>query len=71
MSLSDFPPPPHFPPFLRHEQLLRYYESYADFFDLRSRVKFESEVVAIEKADDHVVRILKLYTPCLSRNPKL
>jgi len=55
MSFSDFPPPPHLPPFLRHDQLRRYYESYADFFHLTPHVKTESEVVAVEKAPDHVI----------------
>jgi len=55
MAFSDFPPPPHLPPFLRHEKLLEYYEDYADFFQLNSSVKTETEVVAVEKADDHVI----------------
>lgn len=55
MGFSDFPPPPHFPPFLRHEKLLEYYESYAEFFGLTASVKTETEVVDVEKADDHVI----------------
>ncbi|MET0876039.1 MAG: NAD(P)-binding domain-containing protein [Tardiphaga sp.] len=49
LGYSDFPIAADKPDFLSHRQLLEYLESYADRFGARSRIRFDCEVVAIEK----------------------
>lgn len=51
LGYSDFPIPDDQPDFLSHAQLLAYFEAYADRFGARSRIRFNCEVTAVEKAD--------------------
>ena len=49
LGYSDFPIAEDKPDFLSHRQLLAYLESYADRFGARERVRFNCEVIAVEK----------------------
>ncbi len=44
---ADFPMPAHYPDFPSASQMRAYFESYADHFGLRERIRFETEVVAV------------------------
>lgn len=49
---SDFPMPDDYPDYPSHEQLLAYFESYADKFNLKKYICFDSKVAHIEKKGD-------------------
>lgn len=48
----DFPLPKDSALFPSHEEIRAYLEAYADQFDVRSRIRFNSEVVAVEPVAD-------------------
>lgn len=52
LGYSDFPISSDKPDFLSHKELLEYLESYADRFQVRPHIKFNTEVTSIEKADN-------------------
>lgn len=49
---SDFPIPKEFPNFMGHRHFKRYLQLYAKNFGLMKHIKFNHEVVLVEKADD-------------------
>lgn len=51
MAYSDFPMPASFPDYPHHSQVLDYFESYADHFGFRSKIRFSTPIAKIEKAD--------------------
>jgi hypothetical protein len=52
LSFRDFPMPEDYPDFPHHTQIKAYLDSYADAFDLRSRIEFENGVVHAERLPD-------------------
>lgn len=52
LGYRDFPIPDDLPDFLSHDQVLKYFEAYADRFDLRRHIRFRTEVVRITPRDD-------------------
>ena len=50
MQYSDFPMPEDFPDYGHHSDVLRYFESYIDHFELRQHITFNTEVVKIAPA---------------------
>jgi dimethylaniline monooxygenase (N-oxide forming) len=44
MEYADYPMPPSYPDFPRHDQIARYFEDYVDHFDLRERITFNTGV---------------------------
>lgn len=48
-SFRDFPFPPDAPWYPDHAEMKRYFEAYADHFDLRRRIRFNSPVVNVEQ----------------------
>jgi dimethylaniline monooxygenase (N-oxide forming) len=52
-SYSDFPIPKEFPVFMHNSEMTRYFELYAEKFDLFSHIKFEHEVIKVEKNIDY------------------
>lgn len=52
LGYPDFPIPSDKPDFLSHQDLLAYLESYADRFDVRRSVQFNTEVTSVEKLPD-------------------
>ncbi|XP_064464184.1 flavin-containing monooxygenase 5-like [Ornithodoros turicata] len=52
-AFSDFPPPKEFPNYMHNTYMHRYFESYADNFNLRSRVRFNHELVEAAQAEDY------------------
>jgi dimethylaniline monooxygenase (N-oxide forming) len=53
ISYSDFPVPKEFPNYMHNTQLVKYFEMYAQKFDLIKHIKFEHSVVKIEKNNDY------------------
>ena len=49
---EDFPFPPHYPPYPSREELLRYFDAYADRFTVLKNVRFNTEVLRVTKAAD-------------------
>lgn len=52
LGYPDFPIPSDKPDFLSHQQLLEYLEAYADRFDVRRSVRFNTEVTSVTKLPD-------------------
>jgi dimethylaniline monooxygenase (N-oxide forming) len=44
MEYADYPMPPSYPDFPRHDQIARYFDDYVDHFDLRERITFNTGV---------------------------
>lgn len=57
LGYPDFPISVDKPDFLSHPQLLDYLESYADSFSLRRNIKFNTEVIAVEKTASGTWRV--------------
>jgi len=56
-GFPDFPMPDHFPDYPDHRQLLAYILSFADRFDLRQHVRFNTSVEKAAPADDGTWKI--------------
>lgn len=52
-AYTDFVPPADYPNFMHNTMMLKYFELYADKFDLRRHVVFRMEVIKVKEADDH------------------
>lgn len=52
LGYPDLPIGSEYPDFLSHRQFLAYLEAYADHFDIRSRVSFETVVESVVKTED-------------------
>jgi dimethylaniline monooxygenase (N-oxide forming) len=52
-SFSDFPMPKEFPNYSHNTDMTRYFELYAEKFDLFSHIKFEHKVTKVEKNSDY------------------
>jgi hypothetical protein len=48
MQFSDFPMPADYPDYASHEQVARYFEAYAEAFDLKSSIRFRTAVSSVE-----------------------
>lgn len=57
MELEDFPMPDDFPVFGHHEEVLEYFEAYADRFDLRDAITFNTGVEHVERAGEEEWRV--------------
>jgi cation diffusion facilitator CzcD-associated flavoprotein CzcO len=57
MELADFPLPDDFPTFGHHRDVLQYFEDYAEAFDLRERITFNTAVEHVEPAEDGTWRV--------------
>ena len=44
MQYSDFPMPPTYPDFPRHDQIAKYFDDYVDHFGFRDRIRFETGI---------------------------
>jgi dimethylaniline monooxygenase (N-oxide forming) len=44
MEYADFPMPPDYPDFPRHDQIARYFDAYVDHFGLRPQITFNTSV---------------------------
>jgi cation diffusion facilitator CzcD-associated flavoprotein CzcO len=51
LQFDDLPIPDHYPHYPHHTQVLSYFETYADQFDLRRTVTFNTEVVQAVRID--------------------
>lgn len=51
-EFPDFPMPDHYPDFPSRLQMLEYLNSYADHFDLASRIRFNTKVTRVRPAED-------------------
>ena len=50
---ADFPMPAHYPDFPSASQMRAYFESYADAFNLRDRIRFETKVASVVPVGAH------------------
>jgi hypothetical protein len=57
MELEDFPMPEEFPVFGHHAEVLRYFEAYADAFDLTSGITFNTGVEHADRVDANTWRV--------------
>lgn len=49
---TDFPMPDDYPDYPSHQQVLEYFESYADTFQLKRFIQFNSKVESVKKNED-------------------
>ncbi|BBX24603.1 putative flavin-containing monooxygenase [Mycolicibacter terrae] len=49
LSFKDFPMPPHYPDFLHHTLVKEYLESYAEAFELKRNIAFNTEVAHAQR----------------------
>ncbi len=54
---SDFPMPEDYPDYPSHIQVLAYFNAYADHFDLRSYIKFNSTIRQVKKLENDKWRV--------------
>ncbi len=54
MEYADYPMPATYPDFPRHDQIARYFEDYAEHFELRERITFQTGVEHARKREDGV-----------------
>ncbi|SFA82836.1 Predicted flavoprotein CzcO associated with the cation diffusion facilitator CzcD [Collimonas sp. OK607] len=52
MELSDYPMPEHMAEFPSHSEIVRYFDDYADHFDVRPHIRFNTEVLQVERCAD-------------------
>lgn len=50
---SDFPAPPEFPNYMRHDQFLEYLQLYAKHHELNQRIRLNHTVVQVKRANDY------------------
>jgi thioredoxin reductase len=51
MAYATYPMPEDYPDYPNHFQIARYFDDYVDHFGLREKIRFRTEVVAVEPAD--------------------
>jgi hypothetical protein len=49
MEYADFPMPPSYPDFPRHDQIARYFDDYVEHFGLRERIAFQAAVEHVQR----------------------
>lgn len=52
MAFSDFPPKPEYPNFMHNRDVLDYFREYVKTFDLEKRIRFDTLVLSVRRADD-------------------
>ena len=52
MAYSDFPIPDEMPVFMHNTQVVKYFNMYADKFDLRKHIKLNTSILSVNKTDD-------------------
>lgn len=53
MAYSDFPPAPEYPNFMHNRDVLEYFRSYATNFNLLDRIRYNTEIQSVKRADDY------------------
>jgi glycine/D-amino acid oxidase-like deaminating enzyme len=51
MEYRAYPMPEHYPDYCHHTQVLEYFEDYVDHFGFRDKIRFNTEVTNVERAD--------------------
>ncbi len=52
-AFSTFPPPADAPNFMHNTELIKYFRSYADHYDLGKYIKYNHQIVFIERAPSY------------------
>ncbi|KAE9555400.1 hypothetical protein FO519_001412 [Halicephalobus sp. NKZ332] len=52
-AYSDFPPPADFANYMHNRQMLEYLKAYAEHFKLKKHIKFNHQVLSIERSEDY------------------
>ncbi|KAE9551214.1 hypothetical protein FO519_005581 [Halicephalobus sp. NKZ332] len=53
-AYSDFPPHPEAGNFMHNREMLKYFEEYAEHYELKKFIKFNHKVENIERSDDYI-----------------
>lgn len=53
MCFSDFPIPKDFPPYMHNKYIMKYFQLYAETFELYKYIRFQTKVLDINKALDY------------------
>ena len=53
MCFSDFPIPKDFPPFMHNKYVMKYFNLYAEHFDLLKYIQFGTKVLDVKRAHDY------------------
>ncbi len=56
-QFSDFPMPEHYPDFPDRNDMLAYFEAYAETFDLRAAIAFETKVIWVRPVEQNLYEI--------------
>ena len=51
MEYASYPMPRDYPDYPHHTQIAEYFDDYVDHFDFRDRIRFNTEVTRVERAD--------------------
>jgi len=57
MAFADFPMPAHYPDFPHHPLIAQYFDDYVERFELRPRIRFETEVTGCVRRADGVWQV--------------
>ena len=52
MQYATYPMPDDYPDFPNHRQIAAYFDAYVDHFGFRDKIRFNTEVTRVERADD-------------------
>jgi hypothetical protein len=58
MQYPEWPMPADYPDFLSKEQMLTYLNNYADHFDLRKKIRFNTKVVWVEAVENNQWKVI-------------
>lgn len=53
MAYSDFPPDSSYPNYMHNRDVLSYLRSYANNFDLLKRIRFNTQIISVQRANDY------------------
>lgn len=53
MAFSDYPPSEDLPNFMHHSNVLKYFRSYADNFNVTHFIRFNTEVTLIRRSPQY------------------
>lgn len=58
MQYPEFPMPENYPDFLSQEQMLRYLNNYADYFDLKKGIRFNTKVIWVAAIENNNWKVI-------------
>ena len=52
MQYATYPMPDEYPDFPNHRQIAAYFDDYVDHFGFRDKIRFNTEVIRVERSED-------------------